>query len=136
MSGLGGGDTLIDPALDVKSLPNIAELGQTQRILEEQSEKKEILQLQCKKAEDKKWYHIWLAQGILAIAAAGLVAILCYAVNPPITQKKRKDGYTSEKQDWKKVLLFTFFVFLIVLLLPEFIRLVTLLTHKKKPKTR
>lgn len=66
--------------------------------------------------------------------SAGVVAALLYLFNPPITQLKRTDDLTSEKQAWWKVLAACFFVLLLVLLLPEFIRLANHMMNKRKSK--
>lgn len=125
--------SLIDPATNFKNLPSLTDLKNSEKIFEEQNEQKKLLeQHQHEKQKDKKWYHFWLGQGILALVAAGITAVLLYVFNPPITQQKRRDELTSEKQNWVKVLAMCFFVFLLVLLLPEVIRLVNTMIQKKK----
>jgi hypothetical protein len=127
--------SLIDPATNFNELPSLTDLKQSEKIFEEQNEQKKILEQHHQIREqqkEKRWYHFWLGQGILALAAAGITAILLYVFNPPITQQKRRDELTSEKQNWVKVLAMCFFVFLLVLLLPEVIRLVKTMIQKKK----
>jgi hypothetical protein len=55
----------------------------------------------------------------LAIASALISAGLLYWVNPPITQYKRKDTITSEKQDYRKVLVVCSLVLILVFVGPE-----------------
>ena len=124
--------SLIDPVTNFRNIPGLVDLKQKDQIFEDQKEQKKILEKQCKKQEDKKWYQGWLAQGILAIVSSGLTVILLYVFNPPMTQQKRRDDYTSEKQSVLKVIAVCFFVFLLVLLLPECIRLVNSFFYKKK----
>lgn len=55
----------------------------------------------------------------LAIGSALLGAGLLYWINPPITQCKRKDSLSSEKQDYRKVLIVCTLVLISVFVGPE-----------------
>jgi hypothetical protein len=99
----------------------------TQKVFDNNQEQQKL----CKKVETKKWYHILATQAIIALIPSGITVLLLYIFNPPMTQLKRTDDMTSEKQDWKKVLALTVFVFLITLLLPEVIRLIAMMIYKR-----
>jgi hypothetical protein len=47
-------------------------------------------------------------------SCSGLTVILLYVFNPPVTQTANKGDLTVDKQDWRKVLGVTIFVFLLV----------------------
>jgi fatty acid desaturase len=74
------------------------------------------------------WRKVLLSQlGLAGISAAAAAALL-YLVNPPITQFKRVDPATSEKQDWRKVLLVCFIVLILVFIMPEVLTLAHIFT--------
>lgn len=101
---------------------------------------KEKLKLRKKKQSESVWKSIYVVQLVSAIVVVLATAIALYLINPPLTQKKRKDPYTNEKQDWKKVLFVLFIVFVLVFLLPVLVRLFlklrnsSLSSHHKKRK--
>jgi len=123
-------EELLDPTINFNTIPSIPSLKKLNEVYQDQKEQKNILQKNFKKKE--KWYSKWLTQGILAIISSIIIALLLFIINPPITQKFNKDENISEKQDWKKVLIMCVIVFLLVLLLPEIIRLTNILIYKKK----
>jgi hypothetical protein len=58
----------------------------------------------------------------------GLVSVgVCYWLNPPITQHKRSDELTCEKQDWRKVMLLFSIISVSVFFGPEVINLVKMI---------
>ncbi len=124
--------SLIDPVTNFQNIPGLVDLKRKEEVYTDQQQQKQILEKECKKQGEKKWYHAWLTQSILAIVGSGFTAVMLYIFNPPISQQKRRDEFTSEKQSVVKVLAMCFFVFLLILLLPEFIRLVSVLIYKKK----
>lgn len=132
----GNNNDIIDPITNFQSIPGLVDLKEKTQVFENQKEQKKILENQCKKQEVKKWYHFWITQGMLALVVAGITAILLYIFNPPMTQRKRKDEYTSEKQSFVKVLGICFLIFILVLVLPEIIRLINVLLNKKKPASK
>src|SRR4051812_43356954 len=95
---------MLDPVTDFGGLPTITNLRKTQQTMADHQAQKNALQMSCKKLEQKKWYHTLAIQSVIALLSGGFVALLLYAFNPPITQKKSGDSLTSEKQDWRKVL--------------------------------
>lgn len=123
-------EELLDPTLNFNAIPTIPSLKKLNEVYQDQKEQKNILQKNCNKKE--KWYYVWLTQGILAIISSIIIALILFITNPPISQKKNKDKSISEKQNWKKVLIICIIVFLLVLLLPEIIRLTNTLIYKIK----
>lgn len=76
------------------------------------------------------WQKVLLSQLGLAGLSTAATATLLYVVNPPITQFKRQDPSTSEKQDWRKVLFVCFLVLVAVFIMPEVLTLAHIFTKK------
>jgi hypothetical protein len=78
-----------------------------------------------KHIEAEKGYLIklYLSQSAIALAAGLLVAIFCYAINPPLTQKSSDDPFMMENQSIGKVLIFVAVVVVLTFLVPELARL-------------
>lgn len=130
--GIHQNTDLIDPATNFDSIPGLADLKETHKVFEDQREKKKILESQCQKKLTNKWWSVWLTQGVLAIVVTVAVVFLLYLISPPMTQEKGTDNLVSQKQSWKKVLVVAVFVFLLVLLLPEFIRVINRMLYQRK----
>lgn len=65
---------------------------------------------------------VFLIELAIAAALSLLITMILYLVNPPITQRYNPDTFMTENQDWKKVLFFVLFVFVITFALLEVAR--------------
>ena len=124
-------NNLLDP-VDVgnyrNSYYNSPELENSIKMIETNQEQSKLhSQLDNK----KKWYSILATQAILSIIPVIFSIFFILLFNPPITQKKRKDELSVEKQDWIKVLIFISLAFLLALITPEVIRILILKTSKR-----
>lgn len=75
--------------------------------------------------------------GIAGISSLA-ITMFVYYLNPPITQAKNRNPYTTEKQDPKKVLILNIIVIAGIMLIPEFYyaskMLHRMLTHNRTKK--
>lgn len=121
---------VIDPTTNFQNIPTLVDLKEKQQIFQDQSEQKKIFESQAKNRE-KKWYAPWLGQGALALASVAIVATSLYLINPPLTQKKRKDELTSETQSVVWVIVICAFVFVLVMFLPTLIKIASEFIYKR-----
>jgi len=89
----------------------------------ERKRDKKIVNDKKEKDLSSLWKSTYMIQLLASVVAAVVAAISLYLINPPLTQKKRTDPYTSEKQDWRKVLFVVFLVFIFAFLIPIIVRL-------------
>jgi hypothetical protein len=70
-------------------------------------------------AKKKPFYMIYGTQ--IGLSAAGIIlgAGILYYFNPPITQVKRTDEYTQERQDWRKVVFALSLVGIAIFVMPD-----------------
>ena len=116
--------------LEMESPPIIKERHQRTKLhRRREADNRELKKVNDAKEKSKK--HplaiIYGTQLGVSLGAGVLTASLLYVVNPPLSQKARTDPYTSEKQDWKKVLLITIIVMAI-----RFVKLIYEHFSKKK----
>lgn len=115
----------MDPALLVDLPPTNFELAQQAREYREN-----IAQALAAAYESPKKEHflakIYGTQLGIASVSAILTALILYIVNPPLTQRKRVDDLTRERQDWRWVLITCFIVFILVFVMPEIFKLLHL----------
>lgn len=77
----------------------------------------------CRPDSKRFLYQIYATQIGLAVIASAIAAAFLYFVNPPLTQYISPDEFTSEKQDWRKVLIACTIVLVFVFVLPEIFKI-------------
>lgn len=116
----------IDPDLLVDLPPTNFELAQQAR--EYRENRAQALAAAAYEPPKKKHFFakIYGTQLGIASISALITALILYIINPPLTQRKRTDDLTREKQDWRWVLITCFIVFILVFVMPEIFKILHL----------
>lgn len=86
------------------------------------------------KEKTKKWYKVFLVQAVIALISSILAMVLIFVINPSFIQKKTSEPWAVGRPDLKLILITGVTVLILVLLIPEVIRLVTIMVQKQKYK--
>lgn len=107
-----------DPSSRYDPIPGLERIVKDKILYEEKKKKK---QDEKKKNFFDFFTKLYGTQIGLALLTSGISLGILYIVNPPLSQQKRRDRFSSEKQSWQIVLIICVIIFLIVLVGPEIV---------------
>lgn len=108
---------LLDPSTPFRQVPTSTDLRSQLHL--QRNDAAAELAVMHRPPQDTLLRRLYTSQIGLAVLSFFGTAVLLYLVNPPVTQVRRRDNRTAEKQDWRWVFLLSLLVAVLVYIMPD-----------------